>query len=356
MRAKIEKLFIKIANVFTVRSIKQKTLKVLFSVFLLSFALESCRTKEDKQETVESPVAAIQKYAPKFTGLEAYHLVQKQVNFGPRVPGTKAHKACGDWIVSSLKSFGIEVMEQKFSASSYIGSPFEGRNIIGIYKPSAAKRILLAAHWDTREMADKDTERKNQPIPGANDGASGVAVLLEIARLIQQDSIKPDVGIDFIFFDAEDGGAPEDFAGNPQNDYGGYCLGSEYWSKNPHNENYTAYYGILLDMVGAKGAKFLQEQTSMQVAPSIVDRVWKTAASLGFKGLFVNALGSAVTDDHWPIIQNRKIPTIDIIDLQGGSSKVFFDAHHTHADDMDLIDGNVLNAVGTTVLQVLYNE
>lgn len=327
----------------------------LFYCLSTVVVLNSCKNATEKNTDTKEEVKS-NTYAPSVDASSLYTLVEKQVGFGPRVPGSQAHQECGDWIVEQMTAAGLEIVEQEFPAATHTGKPFTGRNIIASLNPSASKRVLLAAHWDTRAMADKDDERKMDPIPGANDGGSGVAVLMEIASQIAEDSVKPNIGIDFVFFDAEDGGAPADFTGNPLNDYGGYCLGSEYWSKNPHKSGYTAFYGILLDMVGAKGAQFTHEDASMTVAPSIVKKVWDTANSLGYGTWFLNRKGGSVTDDHWPVIQNLKIPMIDIIDMQGGDQTLFFDAHHTHDDDMSKIDPLTLKAVAQTVIQVLYNE
>lgn len=214
---------------------------------------------------------------------------------------------------------------------------------------------MLAAHWDSRPMSDHDENVKNKAIDGANDGASGVGVLMEVARNLVKDSAA--VGVDFVLFDVEDWGAPDDFKGTYNHKYGGYCLGSEYWSMNLHKENYSAYYGILLDMVGASGAKFYQEQYSFQSAPSVVSTVWSTASQLGFGGWFVNQLGGGITDDHLPVIENAKIPMIDIIDYRMDTSGGNFFPHwHTTQDNLSAIDKSTLNAVGQTLLQVVYQE
>lgn len=313
-----------------------------------------CKNTSTETTTAADTTPAV--VAPAFNADSAFYFVEKQVAFGPRVPNTAAHKKAGDWLVSQLQTMGLEVITQNFKPVTYDGKTLDARNIIASYNPAATKRILLAAHWDARPFADKDDERKNEAIDGANDGGSGVGVLLEIARTIASAATKPNVGIDFIFFDAEDWGTPVDYTGNAGGTYSGYCLGSEYWSKNLHKPNYSAYFGILLDMVGAKGATFRQEGYSLQVAPSVVSNIWNTASNLGFSQFFVNEkMEGGITDDHVPVIQNAKIPMIDIIDLKR-TENTFFDAHHTHDDDMNVIDKNTLKAVGQTVLQVLYQE
>ncbi|MFT5883709.1 MAG: glutaminyl-peptide cyclotransferase [Arcticibacterium sp.] len=331
-------------------SIKILTLVLAFS---LLYSCQSSSTEETKTEKKGAETIIV---APDFDSESAFLKLKDQLDFGVRVPNTKGHVNCGDWIVNTLTSLNLEVQEQEFEAYSFEGKALKTRNIIGSYNPKATKRILLAAHWDTRAVADQDTERKSEPIPGANDGASGVAILLQIAEEISQSESKPNIGIDYIFFDAEDGGKPESFQGNPMNDYGGYLMGSEYWAKNPHKENYSAFYGVLLDMVGGYNATFYKDKISMRVAPSVVNEIWNTAASKGYGSLFLPAQGGDILDDHIPVIQHREIPMIDIIDQKVGSDQVFNEHWHRHSDDLEGIDKNTLQAVGETLLQTLYNE
>lgn len=333
-----------------------KRKNLIFYFALCSLSIVSCRNNDSATEQTEV-ASFVNSPAPQVDGVTILDKVQAQVDFGPRVPGTAAHKACGDWIEAEMKKLGLDVQSQNFPAVTYLGNPFTGRNIIASSNPSATKRIMLSAHWDSRAFGDQDDERKNEPILAANDAASGVAVMIEIAQAIVKDSSQLNFGIDYIFFDAEDMGPPADYGGKVQNDYSGFCLGSDYWSQNPHVENYTAFYGILLDMVGAKGAKFKKEGVSMQSAPSVQANIWDTAASLGYGSIFVNQKGPEITDDHWPVIKNRKIPMVDIIDLQAGPNNgTFFNGWHTHDDNMDAMDASILKAVTQTVIQVLYNE
>ena len=228
------------------------------------------------------------------------------------------------------------------------------------FLPKKENRILLCAHWDTRPFADKDEDKSKQgdPIDGANDGASGVAVLLEIARAIQQKS--PEYGVDIIFFDAEDYGALDfSMAGMP--DYNStaetWCLGSQYWSKNPHKPNYTAKYGILLDMVGAKDAVFPKEGYSLRYAAKLVNYIWNRGHDLGYGDYFQKRVmnGGGITDDHFYVNKYAGIPCVDILhyNIENNGFGYF---HHTHQDNMSVIDPNTLNAVGDVVLDVVYNE
>jgi hypothetical protein len=323
---------------------------------LCLLALAACDKKKPStdNETPQTPVVTVK--SPAFNADSAYFFVDKQVSFGPRVPNSGGHRQCGDYLVSTLRKYGAQVTVQDFVAEAYNGTKLQSRNIIGSYLPNAPKRILLAAHWDTRHVADKDSTRKNEPILGANDGGSGVGVLLEIARILNSDTSRPQIGVDIIFFDAEDYGIPDyEDQSKYANDRQYYCLGSQYWGKNLHKPGYSAYFGILLDMVGARNATFFKEGLSMQFAGGIVNRVWDIANYLQFGQYFLSDVSNQVgTDDHVFVNTLAKIPTIDIIDTKPDTG--FGSYHHSHRDDMSIIDRNVLRAVGQTVLQTVYQE
>ena len=320
---------------------------------LFAAAMISCsQTPSSSSAKVESqPVK--QQNVPAFDADSAWVFVENQVKFGPRVPNSEAHVACGNYLTSELKRFGAQVYEQEATLTAYNGTQLKAKNIIGSYNPENSKRVLLFAHWDSRPYADHDKDPANQmkPIDGADDGASGVGVLLEMAR---QFSIKsPEIGIDIIFFDAEDYGTPEFVKEYKENTW---CLGAQFWAKNPHVKGYKADFGILLDMVGAKNASFFKEATSMRYAPQIVEEVWSTARDLGYGKFFINAEGGAITDDHQYVILGRNIPCIDIIYTDPESDNGFGPHWHTQNDTMDNIDRETLKAVGQTVLQVVYNH
>lgn len=324
------------------------------AIFLVILLLPGCG--QSTHETQEIPQAEEkQAYVPDFDADSAYYFIEKQVSFGPRVPNTEAHRQCGDYLVTKLKEYEAKVEEQTFEAEAFDGTTLNLRNIIGSYQPQQQKRILLAAHWDSRPFADKDTVDTDQPILGANDGASGVGVLLEMARIFSTDSL-PNVGIDIIFFDGEDYGEPEghktslDEVGNQV----WWCLGSQYWSENKHKSNYSAYYGILLDMVGAENARFYREGVSMNNAPSVVNRVWEWAHQLGYERYFLYDKGEEIVDDHIYVNYKANIPMIDII--QYNPATTFGAYHHTHADNMDIISEATLEAVGETLVHVIYHE
>jgi glutaminyl-peptide cyclotransferase len=334
----------------------QKTALILLTIFVLSGVavyFKSCQ-KTSSTETPPQEVTVTLNPAPDFKADSAYAYIKAQVDFGPRVPNTKAHKACGDYLAAKLKQYGCEVISQNFVATRFDGKKFDARNIIGTINPTATKRILLSAHWDTRWIADKDPKDPKSTFDGANDGGSGVGVLLELARTIQQSAKKPNVGIDIIFFDVEEFGEPEDFKGKPQEN--SWCKGSQYWAANKHKKDYTAYYGILLDMVGAKGAVFPYEGGSMQYAPMIVRNIWDIAHRLGYDTMFLDTEGGGLVDDHVAVNDVAKIQMIDIIELHPNDPKTFGYYHHTKADNMSVIDKNTLKAVGQTVLTAIYQE
>lgn len=326
-----------------------KLILALLSMFLLSCGSKGNGEANVTTEVKRQPVSTL---APDFNADSAYTYVANQVAFGPRVPNTPAHVACGDYLASELNRFGAKVFEQEAVVTAYDNTPLRIRNIIGSFDPDNSKRVLLFAHWDSRPYADHDPDKSKHktPIDGADDGGSGVGALLEIARQIGQKS--PGVGIDIIFFDAEDYGTPE-FVDDYKPDT--WCLGTQFWTKNPHVSNYTAKYGILLDMVGGKNATFFKEQQSIKAAAPIVEMVWSAARELGYGKYFINATGGAITDDHQYVISGRNIPCIDIINHDPESDKSFPAYWHTVNDTMENIDRGTLKAVGQTVLEVIYN-
>ncbi len=324
----------------------------LFIFFIIGFLL-SC-SGERKKDEKESPTRIVN--VPLFNGDSAYSFVEKQVKFGPRVPNSKAHQLAGDYFVSQFRKHGAFVVEQKFEAISFDGQRLALRNIIASFNPDQQKRILLASHWDTRPFADKDKIKPDAPMDGADDGASGVAVLLEVARLLSQQTTN--VGIDIILFDGEDWGEKDHMQNQvdlPEGLQSWYCLGSQYWSKNKHKKNYSAYYGILLDMVGSKRAHFYREGLSVEFAPSVVDKVWNTATRLGFSDYFVKQNAGEITDDHQFVNRIANIPMIDIVHYHPVLG-YFGDYHHTQKDNLDLISKETLQAVGATVITVIYSE
>ncbi|RZK91809.1 MAG: M28 family peptidase, partial [Hymenobacter sp.] len=318
---------------------------------------------EKPAATASQPEATVGPKAPAFTADSAYAFTAKQVAFGPRVPNKPAHVACGDYLVAKLKGFGLTVREQPFTAMTFDGTQIKGRNIIAQYQPQAARRVALFAHWDTRPFADaeKDKAKRQLPMDGASDGASAVAVALEIVRTLSQqpEKLAPNVGVDVILVDAEDWGFETGAVDGQKNllegNGDGWCLGSQYWAKNLVPPNYKAEYGILLDMVGAKDGHFTREALSRQNAPEVVNKIWNTAAELGYSSYFLFKDTDQILDDHYYTNQ-AGIPTVDIYDHPAFGTEYFPAYHHTTADNMAVIDRSTMKAVGQTVLQVLYNE
>ena len=297
---------------------------------------------------------------PSFNADSAYQFVAKQTNFGPRVPETQAHADCAEWLTAKLGEYADTVIVQDFRAKLFNGKGIDGQNIVGVFHPEAKKRIVLCAHWDSRPFADHDPDEANihTPIDGANDGASGVGVLLECARLFKAQPLPERLGIDIVFFDLEDYGPHVDDAEKYYDDAVNYwALGSQYWSKHPHVYGYKAYYGILLDMVGGPNPNFQKEYYSQGYAASVCNKIWRKAFDLGYRSYFSNELGAPISDDHLPMNEIADIPTIDIIDLQPESiNECFPDVWHTLNDNIENIDKSTLGMVGNVLLHVLYEE
>lgn len=310
--------------------------------------------KAGEGATTDTAVAAEVAVAPKvniqrpaFSADTAYAFVEKLVSFGPRVPNTDAHHKSGDWLVKQLKDFGWTVTEQEAELKAFDGTELKARNIFAQINPEDSVRTLLIAHYDSRPWADQDPdpEKRNEPVLGANDGASGVGVILEIARQLSQQ--KSQAGIDILFVDAEDYGDPES-----SDDEDTYCLGSQYFAENiPYEENVNAH-GILLDMVGSPGAQFAFETFSKQANAQLLATLWDNAEALGYGNFFIKQQGGAVTDDHIYLTQGG-IPTIDIIDYRINGYMGFDPTWHTSHDDMKNISKETLKAVGETVMTVL---
>lgn len=326
--------------------------KLSFSLLLLLLLLGGNACKNDSTSsstgTTTTTEAPLSLDIPRFNRDSAYAYIEKQVSFGPRVPESDAHQACKEWMVEKLRSFGATVSEQDFEATVYTGETLTGTNIFAQINPQSTQRILFGAHWDSRPFADSplSQERKDEAILGADDGASGVGVLMELARLLAKDT-SLNLGVDIVLFDLED-------YGQSQGD--GWALGSQYWSANlPYGKN-KPEYGILLDMVGSKGARFAKEVYSMQYAPEVVDKVWQLAGYMGYSNYFVNQRGGQITDDHFYVNTIARIPMIDIIN-QKTNTPTGFGAHwHTHDDDMDIIDKATIRAVGKLLMEVIYRE
>jgi Peptidase family M28 len=328
-------------------------MRVIFCLAIGSAVLFSCGGEREKKISSDQPARVVK--VPEFNGDSAYYFVKKQVKFGPRVPNSMAHRKAGDYFIDQFKKRGATVTAQEFEATTFDNHQLNLRNIIASFNPEKQKRILLAAHWDTRPFADKDSAKKDAPFDGANDGASGVGVLLEMARHLGK--IPASAGVDIILFDGEDWGEKDNGGRQdlPPDLDSWWCLGSQYWAKHKHKPNYSAYYGILLDMVGAKSSRFFREGTSLEYAPKIVEKVWNAAERLGFSNYFVKQNEAGITDDHRFVNEIAKIPMIDIVHYQPGIG-YFGDYHHSQKDNLGIISKETLGIVGAVLMNVVYYE
>ncbi|MBR6891645.1 MAG: M28 family peptidase [Bacteroidaceae bacterium] len=332
---------------------KQNNLLIskFFNFYILTAAvlllLAACKNGTTTTETV------YEQQSPDFNADSAYLYIAEQCAFGPRVMNSEAHDACAAYIAAKFESFGAQVVNQDAEGTLYDGTKVQMRNIVASYNLDNPVRLIICSHWDSRPWADHDANADNHrtPIDGANDGASGVAVMMEIARQIQQKT--PEIGVDLICFDAEDCGTPE-WDDHGEDNSWTWCIGSQYWAGKHHIDGYTARYGILLDMVGGSNCVFEKEAYSMAYAPSVVDKVWSKAIRLGYGDLFKNANGGGVTDDHVQVNMSG-IPCIDII-ARDANDNTFCKTWHTKNDNVGNINKQTLKAVGQTVMEVIYTE
>ncbi len=288
--------------------------------------------------------------AATFNADTAYTYVAAQAALGPRTPGSKAQRDCAAWMEAHLRAFCDTVYRLEATVAGGDGKKLPCINLIGAINPAAQRRILLLTHWDSRPWADEDTKDKDKAIIAADDAGSGVGVLLELARALKGKPLPAGIGVDIFFTDVEDYGKTEWGEAS-------YCLGTQYWAKHPHVAGYKAAYGILLDMVGARGSQFPMEQTSAEYAPDVQQRVWQAASRAGYSSYFpYRPSNGGVVDDHKFVNELIHIPTIDIIALSDGTRSGFPPHWHTHADDMQVIDKATLRAVGQTLLQTLAEE
>ena len=331
-------------------------LLIISATLLLAACTGKPKTNDPNNKQEPKKTIAI----PNFNADSAYQFVAKQTSFGPRVPETPAHAACAEWLAAKLGEWADSVIVQEFRTRLFNDKGIDGKNIIGVFHPEAKKRIVLCAHWDSRPFADHDPDEANTrtPIDGANDGASGVGVLLECARQFNLQALPEKLGVDIVLFDLEDYGPHQDEAEDYYDDRVNYwALGSQYWSKHPHVYGYKAYYGILLDMVGSSAPNFSKEYYSQGYAAWVSNKVWRKAADLGYRPQFSNELGTMISDDHIPMNQVAGIPTIDIIDLQPNSSNGCFpEVWHTINDNLEHIEKTTLGMVGDVLLNVVYEE
>lgn len=334
-------------------------MKKILPIFLILTILCACG---DKKPSKHNPTSQKKKsvVVPDFNADSAYAFVKAQTDFGPRVPNTEAHEQCARWLITKMTAYADTVYVQEFRTRIFNNKGMDGKNIIASFNPQATKRIILCSHWDSRPFADHDPDETNwnKPIDGANDGASGVGVLLENARCFHNHPLNEKLGVDIIFFDLEDYGPRHDQTEQYYDDRRNHwALGSQYWAAQHHLPGYQANYGILLDMVGNSNPNFMKEYYSQGYATWLSNKVWRIAQDLGYRQYFVNELGDPISDDHLPLNEIAGIPTIDIIDLRPNSSNMSFpETWHTLNDNIDHIDKNTLEMVGNVLNYTVYQE
>ena len=328
-------------------------------IVLLLLMFYAC-DRQPKNATVTDSKPAKTVIVPTFNADSAYAFVKAQTDFGPRVPNTEAHAQCAQWLIDKLSSYADTVIVQDFRTRLFNNKGIDGTNIIASFHPEASKRIVLCSHWDSRPYADHDPDEGNwnHPIDGANDGASGVGVLLENARCFHEQPLPEKLGVDIILFDLEDYGPRQDESERFYDDRRNHwALGSQHWAAQPHLPAYTASFGILLDMVGGSHPNFMKEYYSQGYAAWLSNKVWRMAQDLGYHQYFVNELGDPISDDHLPMNEIAGIPTIDIIDLNPNSSNQCFpEVWHTLQDNIQNIDKNTLGMVGNVLNHTVYKE
>lgn len=313
------------------------------AAFLLSACQEKGKSTEQSADDATKDQQVSQVNVPVFQADSAFAYTEKQVAFGPRIANTPAQQQCSNWLIQTLEAFADTVFVQRVTVQGPHKQALPCINIIASFNPAAKQRILLLAHWDTRPHADQDAFDKKGKLDGADDGASGVGVLLEAARQFHLQ--QPGTGIDILLTDVEDYGISEE--------ENSFCLGTQYWAKNPHVKGYKANYGILLDMVGGRGSRFYMEGISKQYAYGPMKMFWDAGNKLGYSDYFrYENNGANITDDHVYINTIANIPTFDVIALQANGD--FVPHWHTQNDNMSVIDKKTLNAVGQTLLQVIY--
>jgi hypothetical protein len=328
------------------KNIKCFNIAVVVTMLFITNCTNNTPPKSSSTDTSNNSTSIYKQVSPMFNADSAYYFIKKQVEFGPRVTASKESIKCSKWIVNQFKKYDAEVIVQEGSVTNWDKRKINIINIIAQTNTKATKRILITAHWDSRPYADNDPieSNKNKPVLAADDGGSGIGVMLELARVIQKNKL--DIGVDFICFDAEDLGKPE------YED--SYCLGTQYWGKNQLPVNYKASYAINLDMVGGKGAKFVWEKNSIDQGEATLRKVWEKAALLGYSDIFQYLQLGQITDDHVYVHKYTQIPAIDLIHFNQQTGFPIW--WHTVNDDMTNIDNNTLKSVGQTLLEVIYSE
>jgi Zn-dependent M28 family amino/carboxypeptidase len=309
-----------------------------FSLALL--AATACGASGEKAATVKT--------SNEFNADSAMSYIRQQLAFGPRVPGTEPARKTGDWIVTHLRATADTVVEQRWTHTLATGQSLPMRNIFARFKPGAKDRILYVTHWDTRPFADSETDPAKQklPIPGANDGASGVALLLAVSDALKK--LPPGVGVDLLFVDGEDWGT---FTPNVD-----VLIGSTYFAEHLPSADYRPLFGVLWDMIGDADLNIYQEVNSAQAAPEVVQKVWGTAKDMGYEKYFIPEAKEPIVDDHVPLIK-AGLRVIDVIDIDYGprdaSGTVTTSYHHTLEDTIDKVSAKSMKIVGDVAVALL---
>lgn len=274
-----------------------------------------------------------------FDGQAALGYVKKQLDFGARVPGTAAHRNTGDWIAQMMRERADTVIEQRWTYRTVKGDTLPMRNIVARFNKTAPQRVLYVTHWDTRPVSDAamNLGERMTPVPGANDGASGTALLIALGDALKRSPLPSNVGVDLVFVDGEDYG---DFGKNQD-----VLIGSRYFADHLPDSSYRPLFGVLWDMIGDNDLKIEQESISLERAPEVVQRVWKTASDLGYGNVFLAQEGQSVTDDHVPLL-DKGIRIIDVIDYD-------YAAHHTPRDTIDQVSAQSLKIIGDVALTLI---
>jgi Zn-dependent M28 family amino/carboxypeptidase len=278
-------------------------------------------------------------FTPKtaFDAARAIEYIRTQLEFGPRVPGTEGHERAGAWIIAQMRTRADTVVEQRWTHVNTDGDSLPMLNVLARIKPEATQRVLYVAHWDTRPISDRASNPADRatPVPGANDGASGVALLMAVADVLKP--TPPTWGVDLLFVDGEDYG---DFTAGRD-----VLIGSKYFAQHLPATDYRPLFGVVWDMIGDANLGIYQEDHSARRAPEIVSRVWQTAADLGYSSYFVPRVGGPVTDDHIPLL-DAGLRVIDVIDIE-------FEAHHTPYDTIDKVSQRSMQVVGDVAVRLL---
>jgi glutaminyl-peptide cyclotransferase len=276
-----------------------------------------------------------------FNGESALSYVKTQLDFGPRIPGSLGHRRTGDWIVAQMRQRADTVIEQRFTHVTTSGDTLPLRNILARFRPGASDRILYLTHWDTRPISDQaqDPSQRQLPVPGANDGASGVALFIALGDVLKK--TPPSVGVDLLFVDGEDYG---DFSKKTD-----VLLGSTYFAQHLPSPDYRPLFGVLWDMIGDRDLQIYQEANSVQRAPEVVSLVWNQAAELHYSPrYFIPSPGQAITDDHIPLL-DAGLHVIDVIDID-------YPPHHTPQDTFDKVSQQSLQIAGDVATELIMSR